>query len=100
VYFGRRVGHEVQDELGEEGVERAVVEGQRLGRGKTDVGPGDALGARGDERRRRGDGGDRVGAERRGPGGRQRPRAASDVQRAAARRTPAAPISAPARSAS
>ena len=78
----RGVAHEVDDELAERGVERAVRERERLGAADADVGSRHGGRARLDERPGGIDGRDRARPE---PGGelrRQRTGAAADVDRA------------------
>ena len=78
----------MEDELGERPVEGLVLEGQRLGRRDADVRAGHARAALLDERLRRIDGRDVVGADDAGEDGRQRAGAAADVEDVAARRRP------------
>jgi hypothetical protein len=75
-----RVGHEVDDQLGERGVENIGVERQLLGGRLPDVGRGQPLPHRGHERGRRLDRADRVRPGPAGELGRQRPGPAAHVQ--------------------
>ena len=76
-----RVLHEVDDELGEGGVERGVGERERLGGAGADVGAREALRAGGGERRGGVDGGDQLGPARgRHERAGERARAAADVE--------------------
>ena len=75
------VGHEVDDELGEGDVEATVVERQLLGTRLSHVDAGVPFAGRGDERSGRIDGANGCGAEARDESGRQRSRAAPDIER-------------------
>jgi len=81
-----RVGHEVNDELRERGVELAVLERQRLRWSAADVGVGVPCLRGGDKWLGWIDGRDRLGSEPRDELGGERAGPASDVQRAIARR--------------
>ena len=74
---GDRIGHEVDDELGERGIEGAVLERDRLGAGLADVDPREPVADGRDERRRRIERGHVIRADARdelpGQGARPRP---------------------------
>ena len=74
------VGHEVDDELRQGGVECTVVERQLLGRGALHVDPGVPLSRGGDERLRGIDRRHRVGPQPRDELGRERARPGADVE--------------------
>ena len=77
---GDGVRHEVDDELRDRGVERVVRKRKVLGRRLFHRDAGEALARRLDERLRRIDGGDRVRADAPDQLGRERTRAAADVE--------------------
>ena len=85
---GDRIGHEMDDELGERRVERRVRERQLLGGRPADVDAGMARPGGGDERLGWVDGGDGSRSEPRDELGRQRTGAASDIERPLARADP------------
>ena len=90
---GDGVRHEVDDELRDRGVERVVRKRQVLGRRLIHRDAGESLARRLDERLRRIDGDDRIRADAPDQLGRERTRAAADVE-------DALPFATPARSAS
>ena len=72
----------MEHELRKRPVEGLVLERKRLRRREADIGAGDVRAALLDERLGRVDGGDVVGTDHAGEDGRQRTRAAADVEHA------------------
>src|SRR3954447_23913755 len=82
LHRGRRVAHEVHDELGQDHVKAVGVERKLFGRRLAHGGPGDAGPARLHERRGRVDGGDAIVSDDSSQCTRDRARATADVERA------------------
>ena len=78
---GLRVGHEVDDELGQRDIEPAAVERELLGTRLLHLDTGVALAVGGDERRRRIDGRDLVSSQDLDESRGERPWTAADVER-------------------